>query len=250
MKTYEEAIRDAARLISAAKYLIAFTGAGISVESGIPPFRGEQGLWSIYDPEHFEISYFISHPEECWATLKKIFYERFEKASPNEAHNVLSRLEKHGLLKAVITQNIDNLHRRAGSTNVVEYHGSSRELVCLECKKHYEVDPILINKPQMRCSCGGLLKPDFVFFGEEIPQKALQAVWCETAKTDLMLIIGTTGEIFPASQIPIEAKCSGAKLVEINVEPSNYSDGITDIYLEGKASEVLKDLEDNIELQI
>jgi NAD-dependent deacetylase len=244
MKMYPEAIKDAARLIAEAEYITAFTGAGISVESGIPPFRGEGGLWSIYDPEHFEISYFISHPEECWATLKKIFYERFEKASPNEAHNVLARLEKRGLLQAVITQNIDNLHRRAGSTNVVEYHGSSRELVCLDCENRYEVDPILIKKTQMRCSCGGLLKPDFVFFGEEIPQKALLGVWSETSKTDLMLIIGTTGEIFPASQIPIEVKRSGAKLIEINVEPSNYSDGITDIYLEGKASIVLKDLED------
>jgi NAD-dependent deacetylase len=248
MMAYTENIKDAARLIATSKYLVAFTGAGISVESGIPPFRGEDGLWSTYDPTHFEINYFISHPDDCWITLKKIFYEKFEKAYPNEAHYVLSRLEERGLLKAVITQNIDNLHTRAGSTNVVEYHGNSRELVCLECGKNYEVSPSLLKESRMRCCCGGLLKPDFVFFGEEIPKKALLGVWSETSRTDLMLIIGTTGEIFPASQIPVEAKRSGAKLIEINVEPSSYTDGITDIFIQGKASRVLSDIENRINL--
>ena len=178
--------------------------------------------------------------------MRKIFYERFEKASPNEAHRVLARLEDRGILKAVITQNIDNLHRRAGSRNVIEYHGSSRELVCLGCGGRRDVTADLIGNEVMRCECGGLLKPDFVFFGEEIPERALLGVFEETAKTDVMLVIGTTGEIFPASQIPVEAKRLGSAIIEVNVEPSAYTDAITDIFIRGSASTALKKLENSL----
>lgn len=240
-------ITKAARIIRDSKHLVAFTGAGISVESGIPPFRGDGGLWSRYDPTHFEISYFTSHPQESWKTLRKIFFEKFEKASPNEAHRVLGRLEKRGILKAVITQNIDNLHRRAGSRNVIEYHGSSRQLVCLGCGSRCDVTAELIRKEEMRCGCGGLLKPDFVFFGEDIPKRALSGVFTETGKTDVMLVVGTTGEIFPASQIPVDAKRLRAKIIEVNVEPSSYTDVITDIFLQGRASIVLKEIENSLQ---
>jgi NAD-dependent deacetylase len=249
MNNFEQQIEGASRLLRGARHLVAFTGAGISVESGIPPFRGEGGLWSIYDPTHFEISYFVAHPKECWATLKKIFYERFETASPNEAHRVLARFEEHGLLKAVITQNIDNLHRRAGSGNVIEYHGSSRELLCLGCGQRCDVTATILKKEDMRCRCGGLLKPDFVFFGEEIPRRALLGVQAATTEADVMLVVGTTGEIYPAAQIPIEAKWAGARIVEVNVEPSSYTSEITDIFLQGSAANILQKLEKKITLQ-
>ncbi|MBN2322293.1 MAG: NAD-dependent deacylase [Spirochaetes bacterium] len=242
MSGFDSKIEDAAGIIGKSAHLVAFTGAGISVESGIPPFRGPGGLWDIYDPAHFELAYFISHPSESWATLKKIFYERFEKASPNAGHRVLARLEERGLLKAVITQNIDNLHRRAGSRNVIEYHGSCRELVCLECRTRYTVTAALLKNEDMRCGCGGLLKPDFVFFGEDIPQEAAAGSLTETAAADVMIVIGTTGEVFPASGVPVDAKRSGATIIEVNVRPSLYTNDITDFFLPGRAAEVLEKL--------
>jgi NAD-dependent deacetylase len=122
----ESRIGEAATLLRSARYLTAFTGAGISVESGIPPFRGPDGLWSRHDPHMLELSYFRSHPRECWGVLRELFYEHLAQARPNEAHRVLARWESRGLLKAVITQNIDSLHCLAGSRKVVEYHGRQR----------------------------------------------------------------------------------------------------------------------------
>jgi NAD-dependent deacetylase len=167
-------VTEAARLIRYARYLTAFTGAGISVESGIPPFRGEGGIWNTYDERKFELDYFLAHPEEAWPLLREIFYENFGKARPNRAHEVLAAWEARGLLKTLITQNIDNLHFEAGSRAIVEFHGNSRTLVCLTCgsRRAVEPDALLIMPP--RCPCGGIYKPDFVFFGEGIPPAALE----------------------------------------------------------------------------
>ncbi|TFG64531.1 MAG: RNA polymerase subunit sigma, partial [Spirochaetales bacterium] len=123
--TLSETLARAAEKIRNALYLTAFTGAGISVESGIPPFRGKNGLWNTYDPQVLEIGYFWRHPETCWKGIKEIFYDFFGKAEPNAAHHFLADLEKRGILKTLITQNIDDLHFRAGSRNVVEFHGNS-----------------------------------------------------------------------------------------------------------------------------
>ena len=238
---------EAVKLIIDASYLSGFTGAGISVESGVPPFRGKEGLWSKYDPSLFDISYFISSPDESWRLIKKLFYESFEKAKPNEAHFVLARLEKRGLLKTLITQNIDGLHHMAGSRNVIEYHGNTRELICIQCKKRVDVSPEIIEQNLPTCECGGILKPYIVFFGEEIPLKALLDVQKTTEQTDILLVVGTTGEIFPASYIPIEAKKNGAKIIEVNVKPSSFTHELTDIFLQGKATVILKQLEEKVD---
>ncbi len=234
---------EAADLIKRSKYLTAFTGAGISVESGIPPFRGKDGLWSKFDPSLLELSRFYENPVESWRLLKSIFYGSYANAEPNEAHLVLARLEKRGILKWIITQNIDTLHHKAGNRNVTEYHGTLRYLRCLKCGRVYETTDELIKQDPPTCSCGGVLKPDIVFFGESIPEKAIREVSEVVPKTDVMLVIGTTGEIYPASLIPGAAKNNGAKIIEVNVERSNYTDTITDIFLQGKASVVLKNLE-------
>jgi NAD-dependent deacetylase len=243
-------IRDAARYILKAKYPSAFTGAGISKESGIPTFRGEDGLWAKYDPELFNISYFTDNPVESWKLLKKLFFETFAESRPNEAHYVLARIEEIGLIKVLITQNIDNLHFEAGSRNIAEYHGACRNLICLRCRRTVRAtDEIIENLPPV-CSCGGILKPDIVFFGEEIPDKAAAKSQDTVEKTDLMIVVGTTGEIYPASFIPIDANSRGAKIIEVNTKPSRYTYSITDIFLQGKASKVLKDLEDEISRQL
>ena len=235
--------RQAADLLKQSNYTTAFTGAGISVESGIPPFRGATGLWSKYDPVVLDIGYFHSNPFESWRVIKEIFYDFFGKAKPNRAHKVLALMEQKGLLKNIITQNIDNLHQEAGSREVYEFHGNSRELVCTKCGKKFVMQDIDFEKLPVTCDvCGGLVKPDFIFFGEGIPQEAYRKSLEAAEKADVFLVIGTTGEIMPASQIPVIAKNNGAKIIEINIEPSNYTFQITDIFLKGKATEIMERL--------
>ena len=230
----------AAGAIRKAEYVSVFTGAGVSVESGIPPFRGQDGLWSRYNPEVLDIDYFIRNPLRSWEVIKEIFYDFFGKAEPNSAHTALAEMEKTGIVKGIITQNIDNLHFEAGSSIVAEYHGNSRKLVCLSCGREYAAEENLLANLPPRCSCGGVLKPDFVFFGEGIPEKALALTSDIVSKTDLMILIGTTGEIYPASFIPYEAKERGAFIVEINPAESAYTAKITDIHIKKPAVEAMK----------
>jgi NAD-dependent deacetylase len=229
-----------------ARYLSGFTGAGISVESGIPPFRGKNGLWNIHDPALFEINYFLDHPEESWKLMIKLFYDTFEKAAPNRAHEVLAELEHKDILKALITQNIDNLHYRAGSKKIVEYHGNSRTLMCTRCGKTTQATPDILEQIPPHCRCSGLLKPDFVFFGEEIPPHAARESERIAKKSDVMIVVGTTGQVYPAALIPQSAKGSGAKIVEVNPEPSDYTDHVTDILLQGKAAEMFRPITTHI----
>jgi NAD-dependent deacetylase len=226
-----------AEIIRNSRRVVAFTGAGISVESGIPPFRGKDGLWNKYDPINFEIDYFKRNPEKSWLTIRKIFFEKFVEAKPNAAHFLLADMEVGNKLDSIITQNIDNLHQQAGSRNVIEFHGNSRFLVCLDCGMSYEVAKVDLNKLPPGCnSCGGLLKPDFVFIGEPIPEKAYLMAIREVQRCDVLIVIGTTGEIMPASSIPHLAKLNGAMIIEFNVEDSSYTGRITDIFIRAKAS--------------
>jgi NAD-dependent deacetylase len=236
----EESIREAARLIKTSDWVSAFTGAGMSVESGIPPFRGENGIWNSYDPRLLELSYFTAHPETCWVTIKEIFYDFFGRAAPNPGHLTLADMEKKGVLKALITQNIDDLHFRAGNENVIEYHGSSRLLVCRACGRKYEAAKTDLSKLPPLCeACGEILKPDFVFFGEAIPFTALSGSKAAAGRTDCMLIIGTTGEVYPAAALPGIAAGNGAHIIEINPSPSNYTDSVAEVYIPLPAGEAL-----------
>jgi NAD-dependent deacetylase len=227
----ESAIREAATMIQRAHHLVAFTGAGISVESGVPPFRGPGGLWNSYDPKYLELSYLHRHPDKCWRILKEIFYEHFSKAEPNDAHRVLARLENRDLLKSVITQNIDNLHQLAGSITVIEFHGNTRDLSCMECGQIIKASPEHLEVLPPLCNCGGVLKPDCIFFGEGIPQKAWLESRLEIEAADVLLIIGSTGEIYPAAGLPHHASENGAKIIEINPEESNFTHTISDVFI-------------------
>jgi len=232
-------LNEALELIRQAKYLVAFTGAGISVESGIPPFRGEEGIWSKYDPGVLDISRYRSSPDETWPVIKEIFYNFFAEAIPNKAHYFLAFLEQKGILKSVITQNIDNLHQDAGSKKVIEYHGNSQWLLCTSCGDKTKVREELITAEAPRCKKdGGLLKPDFVFFGEPIPEMAAIHSNSEAEKSDVLLLIGTTGEVMPASLVPRMAKNQGSKIIEINPQETVYSTSISDIFLKGKAAQI------------
>lgn len=240
MKDLQSRIAKAAECIKKADFVSAFTGAGISVESGIPPFRGANGLWDKYDPKLLDLQYFLDHPEKSWKVIKEIFYDTFGNAKPNRAHDVLAAMEKAGYLQEVVTQNIDNLHQEAGNTLVHEFHGNSKNLICTKTGEllptaHADLDAL----PPIHPATGGLLKPDFIFFGEGIPQKAFQDSIEAAAKSDVLIIIGTTGEVMPAGQIPSIAKDAGATIIEVNIEESNYTSNTTDIFLPGKATHIL-----------
>ncbi len=220
--------------------MVAFTGAGISVESGIPPFRGENGLWQRYDPQVLDLTYFHRHPAEAWRVIKEIFYDFFGQAQPNPAHQALAQLERAGRLAAVITQNIDHLHQEAGSQNVIEFHGTSRRLRCLGCQAVLPFAPALLETLPPACPrCGGLLKPDFIFFGEGIPASAYRRALAETRAADVWLLVGASGQVMPAAYLPLQARDNGATLIEINTEPSAYTQGHTDLFLCSPAGAVL-----------
>ncbi len=233
MSNYQEA----AQIIKNARHVTAFTGAGISVESNIPPFRGENGLWNKVDPIFIDIRYFRANPHESWRLIKEIFYDFFGQARPNTAHLGIAQLEKEGYVKATITQNIDNLHQDAGSIEVYEYHGNSRDLICLSCGQKTPASDVDLNLLPPICSgCSEILKPDFIFFGEAIPEPAMSLSFQEAEQADVFLVVGTTGEIMPAAQLPRIAKVNGAKIIEINIAPSAYTHQITDVFLQEKAT--------------
>ncbi len=237
----EDKLKIAIDLIEDSKYTFAFTGAGISVESNIPPFRGENGLWSKYDPHVLDINHFFLNPIESWKVIKEIFYDFFGQAKPNPAHFALAELELKGKLQSVVTQNIDNLHTDAGSKEVYEFHGNSRMLVCPGCGKDYIARERVEKEDVPLCDvCHHVLKPDFIFFGEGIPELAIEKSIEAANKADLVIVVGSTGEVYPAANIPQLAKQNGAKIVEINPEKSLFTDSITDVFLQGKASVVLQ----------
>lgn len=236
-------LQKAVEAIKKSNYNIAFTGAGISVESGIPPFRGENGIWSRYDPNTLEIGFFYENPKESWEVIKQLFYDFFGDAQSNLAHQVLAEMEQDGMLECIITQNIDNLHQQAGSKLVHEFHGNSQQLVCVACKSYYDSSDIDLEKLPPRCNkCNGLIKPDFIFFGEGIPPKAYENSVDAATQAEVVIIVGSTGEVMPAAQMPYHAKQNGATIIEVNPGVSNFTNSITDIYLEGKATEVLEEL--------
>lgn len=234
-------IFQAAKLIRKAKYTVAFTGAGISVDSGIPPFRGRNGLWNTTDPIFLEIDFFRKKPLQSWIKIKEIFYDRLGGAEPNIAHDVLAKMEKRSFLESIITQNIDHLHQKAGNRYVYELHGTYKQLVCTECSSEYDMSFADLNYLPPTCFvCKGILKPDMVFFNEPIPAFAKKRSFEEAKKADVMLIIGTNAEVLPAAEIPVVAKENGAKIIEINIRETHFTHEITDIFLKGKASEMMK----------
>ena len=236
-----EKLNQAVKLIRKAKYTVAFTGAGISVESGIPPFRGENGLWNKVDPIFLEIEYFRKRPLQSWRKIKEIFYDTLIDIKPNIAHETLANMEKRSFLESVITQNIDYLHQKAGSKTVYELHGTYKQLVCTECGSEFDMSFADMRYLPPTCYiCKGILKPDIVFFNEPIPPFALKHSFEEARKADVLIIIGTNAEVLPAAEIPIVAKEHGAKIIEINIEETHFTHEITDIFLKGKASEMMK----------
>ena len=236
----DDLIRQAAEDLAAAGNVTALTGAGISIESGIPPFRGKGGLWERFDPMEFaHIDALVRDPAKVWKVLVKEMKEIVDRAEPNDGHKGLAKLEAKNKLKTIITQNIDGLHQVAGNTDVIEFHGTFVWQRCMDCHKKYETRNVDISEIPPRCDCGGILRPDAVFFGETIPAEAMWRSRQVAADCDLMLVVGTSAVVQPAAMIPVIAKDNGAKIVEINPERTPLTNEISDYLIMGRAGEVL-----------
>lgn len=247
----EEKIEEVAKDILETDKQIILTGAGISVESGIPPFRGENGLWEKYNPQEYgHINSFKRNPAKVWKMLREML-ETVLKAEPNSAHEALARLEEIGYLSSVITQNVDGLHQEAGNSDVIEFHGNNRFLVCMDCHNKRKIDEDFLKEiPEEgapECECGGVLKPDAVFFGEPIPKNALHRSNSEARDSDLLISIGTSAIVEPAASIPRIAKRTGSKVIEINPERTPLTENTSDYLLRGKAGEILPKIVSKVE---
>jgi NAD-dependent deacetylase len=220
----EEAIEAAARLVVASNHVVALVGAGHSVESGIPPFRGPGGLWTKFgEPDMLSYQSFMRDPKKWWeerisgtGPLQELI-DALGQAQPNPGHYALAELEQMGQLQHIITQNIDNLHQEAGSTAITEIHGSSAKLRCIACNTRWPVDEFPIEEVPPKCpQCGGMVKTDTVMFGEPIPHDALSECISQTHMCDCMLLVGTSGVVYPAAGFPQDVKMAGGRLIEIN----------------------------------
>jgi NAD-dependent deacetylase len=237
----ENLINQAAEIIYNSKLTLALTGAGISVESGIPDFRSAGGLWSKFSPEEYAtITAFREDPEKVWLMLKEMD-EVLDQAKPNKAHVGMGELEKMGFLHYIITQNVDNLHQEGGATNVIEYHGNSSTLSCLWCGKSYSAEEKRGTYPP-RCQCEKILKPDVVFFGEAIPTQALNKSFLLASSAEALLVAGTSAVVSPANTLPGITKQNGGKIIEINKERTHLTDTVSDVFIQGGAGEILEAL--------
>jgi NAD-dependent deacetylase len=236
----------AAEIISSARRGLALTGAGVSAESGIPTFRGEGGLWRQYDPVKVaSIKYFMADPSAYW----KVSKDRGQvalAARPNAGHHALAALEATGHLAAVVTQNTDGLHQESGSRNVIEIHGSSRTVQCLDCgtrEPRADVQARLDEELPPHCKvCGGaFLKPTVVLFGEPMPQAAVTKAFALAREADVVLVVGSSLVVYPAADIPLVALRSGARMIVVNAEPTPF-DGLAEVVIHGRSGEVLPEI--------
>ena len=237
----QELIERAAEIILKSKLTLALTGAGISVESGIPDFRSAEGLWAKYDPsEYATITAFKANPEKIWEMLRDMD-SIVGQAKPNPAHIGMGELEKMGFLHHIITQNVDNLHQAGGSKNVIEYHGNSSTLSCLACGKRYQSETKRHEYPP-RCECGKILKPDVIFFGEAIPVDAMNRSFQLASSAQALMVVGTSAVVSPANTIPSVAKQNRAKIIEINMERTHLTHSLTDLFIQGSAGYIMSEI--------
>lgn len=241
----------AAELLANAKHAVALTGAGISTPSGIPDFRSSKnGLWQKYNPfEVASLTAFKVSPEkffEWFRPLTKLIFE----ASPNPAHYAISKLEAEGIVKAVITQNVDGLHQKAGSQNVLEVHGTLYTMTCGSCYTRYQTSEFLKEFLESgtipRCrQCGSILKPDAILFEEQLPKKVWQQVEKQIRKTDLMLVVGSSLEVIPVANLPYKIISAGGKLIIINNQPT-YIDDRANVVMHDDAAQTLPSIVDEL----
>jgi NAD-dependent deacetylase len=261
----EDLVKRAARGLAESKYAIALTGAGMSTESGIPDFRGPKGIWTLNKEaeakayERYEL--FLNNPRAYWEEILELrgtygkFHGQARGAEPNSGHYALAELEALGILKCVITQNIDGLHKKAGSKRVLEYHGSVNAVRCISCGSRYAWEEVSLDELPPRCKCGAVLKDDVVHFKEPIPWDVMEESEKEALGCDLMLICGTSAVVYPFANLPRMARFhsrrfmagldvvgyrTNVKIIEVNADPTPLThEGVSDYLIQGKTGEIL-----------
>ena len=241
---------DLETLLSSAKSVCVLTGAGISQESGVPTFRGVGGLWKQYRPEELATpEAFARDPMTVWewyAWRREIIGH----AQPNAAHYALAELEQRLAGEqagqfSLLTQNVDGLHERAGSRNVIRLHGDIWRLRCMQCGAERQDNSVPLDPFPPRCDCSSLMRPGVVWFGEALPEAAWRRAAMAAGSAELFLIVGTSALVEPAASLPLLGKQNGARLVEINLDPTHLS-GLAELSIRGKAAEVLGPLREMI----
>jgi NAD-dependent deacetylase len=249
----EGALEAAARHIQRARYVVAMTGAGMSVESGIPPFRGPGGLWTKHgEPAMNGYELFLADPRKAWeerlnpkGPMRELWIT-LQRAQPNPGHRALADLEEQGVLHCLITQNIDNLHGLAGSRAVAEIHGNYMLVRCIQCGSRAPRESVSLEELPPRCvRCGGILKSDTVSFGEPIPPDVLQRCYEVSQECDCMIVAGTSATVYPAAQFPLSVRESGGVLIEINPYESELT-SLCHVSIRAPAGEALPRLTDRV----
>jgi NAD-dependent deacetylase len=241
-----EAIERAAEVLDRARYVVALVGAGLSRESGIPTFRGEGGLWTRFgEPPMNQYQRFLEDPRAWW--LQRLaerrtpseFTEAIASARPNPGHLALADLERMDVLRHIITQNVDNLHQEAGSVAITEIHGNRTMLRCIECGRRETMRDVEEDDLPLACAvCGGMIKSDTVMFGEPIPPRALAECRRQALAADVMLVIGTSGTVYPAADYPVQVLNAGGALIESNVDDTPFTP-YCEVVLRGPSGELL-----------
>ncbi len=246
MTDFEEQVEIAAEIVASSSHMIALVGAGLSKESGIPTFRGGDGLWDKQgEPPMDGYQRFLADPEAWWAqrlaeqATQSEFAKALDEAQPNAGHIAMAEMERAGMLKHIITQNIDNLHAEAGSEAITEIHGNRTKQRCIECSRRWKRDEFLSDTVPPRCpDCDGLVKSDTVMFGEPIPRDALESCSREARLADAVLLVGTSAVVYPAAEFPVIAYRNGARLIEVNPQETPLSE-ICSAVLRGPSGEAL-----------
>jgi NAD-dependent deacetylase len=259
----EDLVKRAAKDLAGSKYAIALSGAGMSTESDIPDFRGPKGIWTTNKEaeakayQRYEL--FLNNPRAYWEEMLGFqgtygsFYEQIRQAEPNPGHYALAELEALGILKCVITQNIDGLHKKAGSKRVLEYHGSTHVVRCISCGSRFAREEVSLDELPPRCKCGAALKYDVVHFKEPIPSDVMEESEKEASRCDFMLICGTSAVVYPFANLPRMARFhsgvtgldvighkANVKIIEVNADPTPLThEGISDYLIQGRTGEIL-----------
>ena len=238
----DDAAETAAKLMVGSKYVVALVGAGLSAESGIPTFRGPGGLWTrVGEPSMRGYQQFLDDPARWWEQqldqeadpVRTEFRDAIERAEPNAGHFALTELEELGILKLIVTQNVDNLHHKAGSQKLAEIHGNRTKLRCVDCESRWHRDEFIVDGYPLHCpECGGLVKTDTVMFGEPIPRSVLDICFREVERCDCMIVVGTSASVYPAASFPETVKDQGGRLIEANPNATPVSSR-ADVILRG-----------------
>ena len=272
----ESLIKRAAKDMAGSKYAIALTGAGMSTESEIPDFRGPKGIWTTNKEaeakayQRYEL--FLSNPRAYWEEILGLqgtygkFHEQIRQAQPNPGHYALAELEALGILKCVITQNIDGLHKKAGSKRVLEYHGSVNAVRCISCGSRFVREEISLDELPPHCKCGAVLKDDVVHFKEPIPSDVMAESEKEALGCDLMLICGTSAVVYPFANLPrmarhhasrlvlgldVIGRKTDVKIIEANADPTPLThEGVSDYLIQGKTGEILPRIVEEVKKSI